>query len=194
MSYSTWSRKVCVYNITLQWLQEDFLGYLSRWKVAVEREGLKPNEKKNLILSETTEGLRITGRYEYIVLLPHSEIVCGDGQVFTMPSSFLKCKDISESSWDGQQRARGGRNENPNLQQWLYSAAAIRVQNPLLLTWFVRIVVARSGCMVTHSPRLMMLHSRDTQRIEFSTKNELYLFMCNLKLFLSKSKENTKIS
>lgn len=31
----------------------------------------------------------------------------------------------------GQQRARGGRNENPNLQQCLYSAAAIRVQKSI---------------------------------------------------------------
>lgn len=31
----------------------------------------------------------------------------------------------------GQQRARGGRNENPNLQQCLYNVAAIRVQKSL---------------------------------------------------------------
>ena len=31
----------------------------------------------------------------------------------------------------GQQRARGGRNENPNLQQCLYNAAAIRVQKSI---------------------------------------------------------------
>lgn len=31
----------------------------------------------------------------------------------------------------GQQRARGGRNENPSLQQCLYNAAAIRIQKSL---------------------------------------------------------------
>ena len=31
----------------------------------------------------------------------------------------------------GQQRAQGGRNENPNLQQCLCNAAAIRVQKSL---------------------------------------------------------------
>ena len=31
----------------------------------------------------------------------------------------------------GQQRARGGRNENPNLQQCLNNAAAIRIQKSL---------------------------------------------------------------
>ena len=31
----------------------------------------------------------------------------------------------------GQQRARGGRNENPSMQQCLYNAAAIRVQKSL---------------------------------------------------------------
>ena len=31
----------------------------------------------------------------------------------------------------GQQRARGGRDENPNLQQCLYNAAVIRVQKSI---------------------------------------------------------------
>lgn len=33
----------------------------------------------------------------------------------------------------GQQRARGGRNENPNLQQCVHNAAALRVQKSMAL-------------------------------------------------------------
>ncbi len=33
----------------------------------------------------------------------------------------------------GKQRARGGRNENPNLQQCVHNAAALRVQKSLAL-------------------------------------------------------------
>ena len=33
----------------------------------------------------------------------------------------------------GKQRARGGRNENPNLQQCLHNAAALRVQKSMAL-------------------------------------------------------------
>ena len=44
---------------------------------------------------------------------------------------FLLSERLSQDpleNYFGQQRARGGRNENPSLQQCLYNAAAIRVQ------------------------------------------------------------------
>ena len=47
---------------------------------------------------------------------------------------FLLSERISQDpleNYFGQQGARGGHNENPNLQQCLYSAAAIRVQKSI---------------------------------------------------------------
>ena len=47
---------------------------------------------------------------------------------------FLLSERISQDpleNYFGQQRARGGRNENPNLQQCLHNAAAIRVQKSI---------------------------------------------------------------
>ena len=50
------------------------------------------------------------------------------------PDLFLLSERISQDpieNYFGQQRARGGRNENPNLKQCLDNAAAIRVQKSL---------------------------------------------------------------
>ena len=53
----------------------------------------------------------------------------------------------------GQQRARGGRNENPSMQQCLHNAAAIRVQKSLA-TDPVRGNCEREGFMVINSLKL----------------------------------------
>ena len=44
----------------LQWLKEDFLGYLDKWEVSVKnRTGFTSAEKNMMLLSkETREGLR----------------------------------------------------------------------------------------------------------------------------------------
>lgn len=49
----------------LQWLKEDFLGYLNEWEVSVEqRPGFTSSQKNMMLLSrETIEGLRTTGRF-----------------------------------------------------------------------------------------------------------------------------------
>lgn len=46
-----------------QWLEEDFLGYLSEWEESVkQRQGFTDAEKNMMLLShETLEGLHITG-------------------------------------------------------------------------------------------------------------------------------------
>ena len=49
----------------------------------------------------------------------------------TSDGLFLLSERFSQDpleNYFGQQRARGGRNEHPNLQQCLYNAAAIRIQ------------------------------------------------------------------
>ena len=47
---------------------------------------------------------------------------------------FILSERISQDpleNYFGQQRARGGRNENPSMQQCLHNAAAIRIQKSL---------------------------------------------------------------
>lgn len=49
---------------------------------------------------------------------------------------FLLSERVSQDpleNYFGQQRARGGRNENPTVQQCVHNAAAIRVQKSLAL-------------------------------------------------------------
>ena len=49
----------------MQWLEEEFLGYLGQWSDSVgKREGFTPAEKKLMMLpKETQEGLKITGKF-----------------------------------------------------------------------------------------------------------------------------------
>lgn len=48
---------------SLQWLKEDFIGYLDRWQESVsKREGFSKTEQNKMMLSEETRaGLRLTG-------------------------------------------------------------------------------------------------------------------------------------
>ncbi len=47
----------------MQWLEEDFLGYLDIWESSVQAKDIPPVEKQKLLLSrETLDGLRITGK------------------------------------------------------------------------------------------------------------------------------------
>ena len=51
-------------EIMLQWLEEDFLGYLKEWEESVSaRAGFTAKEKKNMLLSqETLLGIEVTGK------------------------------------------------------------------------------------------------------------------------------------
>ena len=51
-------------EIMLQWLEEDFLGYLKEWEESVSaRAGFTAKEKKNKLLSqETLLGIEVTGK------------------------------------------------------------------------------------------------------------------------------------
>ena len=53
------------FDLLLQWLEHDFIGYLDSWEIAVAaRPGFSPTEKKKMLLSnETLTGLRFTGTY-----------------------------------------------------------------------------------------------------------------------------------
>ena len=47
----------------MQWLKDDFLGYLQEWESSVKTmEGFEPAEKKMMLLTaETLLGIQITG-------------------------------------------------------------------------------------------------------------------------------------
>ena len=46
----------------MQWLKQDFLGYLDQWEAEVQQRDDTQTEKNRMCLSkETLEGLRITG-------------------------------------------------------------------------------------------------------------------------------------
>lgn len=77
----------------LQWLSEDFIGFLDKWEECVnERDGFTNKEKKLMILSaETRRGLRITGNHAKVIvkvviiicvgLFCYSQVICWVGEV-----------------------------------------------------------------------------------------------------------------
>ena len=52
--------------VILQWLEDDFLGYLREWEESVaQRPGTTSKEKKNMLLSQETRfGIEVTGKRE----------------------------------------------------------------------------------------------------------------------------------
>ena len=77
--------------IFLQWLSEDFIGFLDKWEECVnERDGFTNKEKKLMILSaETRHGLRITGNHAKVIvkviifigLFSCSKVICLVGEL-----------------------------------------------------------------------------------------------------------------
>ena len=52
------------YSVVIQWLKEEFLGYLSDWEESInKRDGYSDEEKAKMIISQDTlKGLRMTGK------------------------------------------------------------------------------------------------------------------------------------
>ena len=70
------SLKEIVSLIFIQWLKDNFLGYIDGWeKEVMGREEFTTTQRKKMCLNqETLEGLRITGKsykFCYIVLLDY---------------------------------------------------------------------------------------------------------------------------
>ena len=54
---------VSTVHILLQWLEDDFLSYLTEWESAVKDSGLTASERRKMTLSEETlDGIKITGK------------------------------------------------------------------------------------------------------------------------------------
>ena len=132
--------------LTMQWLKETFLGYLSAWEKSVEeRPGYSKMTKKMMLLSpETRLGLKITGTtYVYKLSRIFKNCSCSCSTVnsfvelveflFTIPGvkAFLSeklCQDPLEKFF-GCQRQRGRVNENPTAAQFYKNTQALRVVN-----------------------------------------------------------------
>lgn len=137
--------------MSFQWLEEEFLGYLTEWSDSVQkREGFTPAEKKLMMLpNETQEGLRITGElitvkfcihHSAIIIIFHNAVnsfvevtrhlLLQPGVNFILSEHF--CQDPLESFF-GHQRSCGGRNDNPTIQQFLKSTVSLRMQGSVAL-------------------------------------------------------------
>ena len=105
-----------------EFLEKDFLGYLTRWKASVQaRPGnFTDNARSRMFLSwQTYEGLKITS----YSLIEATKFLLNQGFEFVLTERF--CQDVVEEYF-GQQRALGKRNDNPNLRQFGYNDNAIR--------------------------------------------------------------------
>ena len=63
MIYFFSKRITYMYNFVGQWLRDEFMGYMNKWKESVNnREGYTPQQKQQNLLSDLTqEGISITG-------------------------------------------------------------------------------------------------------------------------------------
>ena len=64
--------------------------------------------------------------------------ICGDGSIPPIPkarpvSVVRATESRSMESFFGQQRARGGRSDNPNVKTFLHNAQAIRIQRTMAI-------------------------------------------------------------
>ena len=147
----------------LQWLENDFIGYLNKWEdSAKSRTGFSEGEKVMMTLSrETSEGIRIAGNY----IVHNSCLLCLFYTMFTVKSfcemaqyllqlpgvdsllsNRLCCQDLLEQFF-GKQRQRGATNDNPNIQQFECNTSAIRVASSIALA------PVRGNCRGTNSKK-----------------------------------------
>ena len=56
---------------SMQWLEDEFLGYLKNWEGSVMAQtGLSMKEKNNMLLSpKTRHGIEVTGEYYIVIVL-----------------------------------------------------------------------------------------------------------------------------
>ena len=99
--------------------------------------------------AETLEGLHITGKYNskefnlyynyslgFVAFIVKSFVEMSKYLLKNSGDHFLLSERLSQDpleNYFGRQRCRGGRNDNPNLQQCLNNAAALRVQGSVAL-------------------------------------------------------------
>lgn len=108
-----------------EWLENNFLKYLTDWKESIEmRQGqYTKKSKSNMFISyQTFEGLQIT---TYSVIDAVKYLLNAGGFQYVLTERF--CQDPAEEYF-GAQRQHGRRNENPDLYEFGYNANSIRIQ------------------------------------------------------------------
>lgn len=116
-------------DVRLLWLENEFLGYLAEWDPGVQaREGFTATEMKKMTISQDTlEGLRMS---------VCSFVEMARYLLSQKPGLFLLSERFNQEpleSFFGQQRARGGRSDNPNVKTFLQNTQAIRVQQTVAI-------------------------------------------------------------
>ena len=95
------------------------MAYLYEWENSVKSRKTYTLAQRNKMLSrQTREGLKITG------------MSCIGVPKYILSEKF--CQDSVEFFF-GKQRARGGRNENPNVKQFMDNTVSLRVQGSVAL-------------------------------------------------------------
>ena len=142
--------------VLLQWLEEDFLQCLSSWDDSVSAlPGVTTAQKQAMTLSrETKEGLKMTGtlmtichwvgiitvvmlnHYHFFIVHSFVDVTRYILMEHSEDNLFILSERFSQDSLEnyfGQQRARGGRSDNPTVQRSLHNACALRVQKSMAL-------------------------------------------------------------
>ena len=158
---------------------------------------LKPDAKNRMMLSrETLEGLQITGRVDthtHTHMLTHTHTHTHFFCTTTVRSFveitkyllsegkdlFILSERVSQDpleNYFGKQRARGGRNENPTVQQCVHNQLHCVYRNPKLLTLLEVIVVGRDGSFMMSLHRLITLLSQNVN-VHISDTSLLHRFL-----------------
>ncbi len=108
------------------------------------------DQNKMMLSRETMEGLQITGTITRVILFVYelqfffpvksfvemTKYILSETPADNSESLYFLSERISQDpieNYFGKQRARGRRNENPNMHQSVHNAAALRVQKSLAL-------------------------------------------------------------
>lgn len=111
----------------LEWLQTDFLSYLSTWKDNINQRGnnfTATARAKMFISWQTFERFKITS-YSTIEVV---RFLLREGFDYVLTERF--CQDVLEEYF-GYQRGMGRRADNPSLKGFGYNANAIAIQGQL---------------------------------------------------------------
>ena len=108
----------------LNWLQNDFLGYLQKWKDSSNtRSGnFTETEKGKMFLSHQTYKGILTTVNSFVEVI---KFLLNEGMPYVLTERFEQ--DLVEEYF-GRQRSLGHRNDNPTVHHFGYQANTIRLQ------------------------------------------------------------------
>lgn len=132
----------------MQWLQTTLLQYLENWEESVAADSSIPKEEKVYctLPQQTIEGIRICGMifllkncnssYTYFYITAHSLPEITQFLLSHERANYILTERFNQDALEiffGQQRARGHRNDNPSVAQFMENSQALVVQKSLAL-------------------------------------------------------------